>query len=258
MIRLNLIDAAERAASLDTVSPVHTTDVAGGANTSKKWTSGLVAAVVVFLAFSCYISLCGVPGPLQGMLPAGYLELLGAEDPSLATQTGTGSARAAAQAAARVKARDAMPVTQVVDEVKPQALFAKRESYDAYLPMERVSYQRAALSQFLMFLSTATPDDVGFSDCVFQAPNYFYLRGVAAKPTSQRNLLERIKAVSTNFKTPALPENAPATDITAFGLFNVNNTNCPIAWTPASVLPAPIALLSSPLVINLNALSSSP
>ena len=48
---------------------------------------------------------------------------------------------------------------------------------------------------------------------------------MAAKPTSQRSFLERVKAVSTDFRTPPLPENAPATDITAFGLFNVSAPN---------------------------------
>ena len=91
--------------------------------------------------------------------------------------------------------------------------------------MEKVSFQRAAIDQFFTFLTTATPDDVGFSDCVFQSPNYFYVRGVSVKPTSQRSFLERLKSVSSDFRTPPLPENAPATDITAFGLFNVNNVN---------------------------------
>lgn len=226
MIRLNLIDAAERVSAVDTVRPVHTSDVAGKIKKSGRLSNIIIAAAVVVLGFSGYLSLCGVPGPLQGMLPEAYLNLLGAEDPTLvSSQTSTASVNAEAAARARLKARDALSMKQIVGEVKPQALYAKRASYDAYLPMEKVSYQKAALNQFLQFLSTATPDDVGFSDCIFQAPNYFYLRGVAAKPTSQRSLLERIKTVSTNFKTPALPENAPATDITAFGLFNVNNPN---------------------------------
>lgn len=226
MIRLNLIDAAERVSTMDTVRPVHTSDVAGKIKKSGRLSNIIIAAAVVVLGFSGYLSLCGVPGPLQGVLPEAYLDLLGAEDPTLtATRTSTASVNAAAAARARLKARDAMSMKQIVDEVKPQALYAKRGSYDAYLPMEKVSYQKSALNQFFQFLTTATPDDVGFSDCIFQAPNYFYIRGVAAKPTSQRSLLERIKAVSTNFKTPAIPENAPATDITAFGLFNVNNPN---------------------------------
>jgi len=74
-------------------------------------------------------------------------------------------------------------------------------------------------------LNTATPDDVGFSDCIFQAPNYYYVRGVAATPNSQKAFLDRIRAVSSDFRTPPLPENAPATDITAFGMYNVANVN---------------------------------
>jgi hypothetical protein len=93
------------------------------------------------------------------------------------------------------------------------------------LPLEKLSFQRTAVNQFFTFMSTATPDDVGFSDCVFEAPNYYYVRGSAVKPTSQRTFLDRLKTVSGNFKTPPLPENAPATDITAFGEFNVTGPN---------------------------------
>jgi hypothetical protein len=162
------------------------------------------------------------------------LNLIGAEDPSKALTLGAGQTTTAggvleAEAAAEravLKMRESMTVKQVVGEINPQALYNnKRVNYESYLPLEKLSYQKSANAQFLTFLTTATPDDVGFSDCIFQAPNYFYIRGVAAKPTSQRSFLERVKAVSSDFRTPPLPENAPATDITAFGLFNVSAPN---------------------------------
>lgn len=236
MIRLNLMEAAERAATVDIVTPVRVTDVSAQVKTSKKKTLvGLLAALFVFVAFSCFISVFGVPKPLQGVLPGPYLSLIGAEDPSRTAltlssgqQTSAGGSLAAQNAAAEeaIKHRNSLTVKQVVGEVKPQVLFNnKREDYSSFLPMEKISFQRAAINQFFTFLTTATPDDVGFSDCVFQSPNYFYVRGVSVKPTSQRSFLERIKQVSSDFRTPPLPENAPATDITAFGLFNVNNIN---------------------------------
>ena len=236
MIRLNLMEAAERAASVDIVTPVRVTDVSAQVKTSKKKTLvGLLAALFVFVAFSCFISVFGVPKPLQGVLPGPYLSLIGAEDPSRTAltlssgqQTSAGGSLAAQNAAAEeaIKHRNSLTVKQVVGEVKPQVLFNnKREDYSSFLPMEKISFQRAAINQFFTFLTTATPDDVGFSDCVFQSPNYFYVRGVSVKPTSQRSFLERIKQVSSDFRTPPLPENAPATDITALGLFNVNNIN---------------------------------
>lgn len=236
MIRLNLMEAAERAATVDIVTPVRVTDVSAQVKTSKKKTLvGLLAALFVFVAFSCFISVFGVPKPLQGVLPGPYLSLIGAEDPSRTAltlssgqQTSAGGSLAAQNAAAEeaIKHRNFLTVKQVVGEVKPQVLFNnKREDYSSFLPMEKISFQRAAINQFFTFLTTATPDDVGFSDCVFQSPNYFYVRGVSVKPTSQRSFLERIKQVSSDFRTPPLPENAPATDITAFGLFNVNNIN---------------------------------
>ena len=236
MIHLNLMEAAERTATVDVVTPVRVTDVSAQVKTSKKKALvGFLIVLLAFVVFSCGLSVFGVPGALQGLLPEQYLSLIGAEDPSRSAltlrngqQTSAGGSLEAQAAAAEeaLKRRNALSVNQVVGEVKPQVLFNnKREDYASFLPMEKVSYQRAAINQFFTFLTTATPDDVGFSDCVFQSPNYFYVRGVAIKPTSQRSFLERVKSVSTDFRTPPLPENAPATDITAFGQFNVNNVN---------------------------------
>ena len=236
MIHLNLMEAAERAATVDIVTPVRVTDVSAQVKTSKKKTLiGFLIVLLAFVFFSCFISVFGVPKPLHGVLPGPYLSLIGAEDPSRTAltlsngqQTSAGGSLAAQNAAAEeaLKHRNALTVKQVVGEVKPQVLFNnKRDDYSSFLPMEKVSFQRAAINQFFTFLTTATPDDVGFSDCVFQSPNYFYVRGVSVKPTSQRSFLERVKSVSSDFRTPPLPENAPATDITAFGLFNVNNVN---------------------------------
>ena len=236
MIRLNLMEAAERVSVVDVVTPVRVTDVSAQVKTTKKKTL-LVAVIALFVfgMFSCFISLAGVPKPLQGILPGPYLSLIGAEDPSRSAltlsngqQTSAGGSLEAQAAAAEeaLKRRNALSVNQVVGEVKPQVLFNnKRDDYNSFLPMEKISFQRAAINQFFTFLTTATPDDVGFSDCVFQSPNYYYVRGVSVKPTSQRSFLERLKSVSGDFRTPPLPENAPATDITAFGLFNVNNVN---------------------------------
>jgi hypothetical protein len=237
MIRLNLIEAAERASVAgETVTPVHVTDVAAQVKTSKKKTLvGLLAALFVFVAFSCFLSVFGVPKPLQGALPEPYLSLIGAEDPSrsalslgagqMTTAGGTLEAQQMA-AMAEAKRREAMTVKGLVGAINHQALFnTKRLDYTSYLPLEKLSFQRTAVNQFFTFMSTATPDDVGFSDCVFEAPNYYYVRGSAVKPTSQRTFLDRLKTVSGNFKTPPLPENAPATDITAFGEFNVTGPN---------------------------------
>ncbi len=235
MIHLNLIEAAERSSLMENVNPVHVTDVRAARKSSKSklLTAGLAAAFV-FVAFSCFLSVFGVPTPLQGALPEAYLSLIGAEDPSQTLTLGAGQTTTAggvleAEAAAEravLKMREGMSVKQVVAEINPQALYNNsRTSYESYLPLEKISYQKAASAQFLTFLATATPDDVGFSDCIFQTPNYYYIRGVAAKPTSQRSFLERVKAVSADFRTPPLPENAPATDITAFGLFNVSTPN---------------------------------
>ena len=249
MIHLNLIDAAERESLISNVNPVHVTDISSQVKTSKKKAlTAFLAVLFVFVAFSCFLSVAGVPKPLQGVLPSQYLDMIGAEDPSRSaltlssgqTTTAGGSLEAqVAEANDAIKRRDALTVNQVVGEIKKYFSFNnKRVDYTQFLPMEKISFQRASVAQFLTFMNTATPDDVGFSDCIFQAPNYFYVRGVASKPTSQRSFLERIKSVSSEFKTPPIPENAPATDITAFGKFNVTNVNMNAVtrFVPASEL----------------------
>lgn len=236
MIHLNLIDAAERLTAAENVAPVHVTSVADLQKKSrKKALTAALAALFVLVAFSCFLSVAGVPAPLQGLLPAPYLSLIGAVDPSrtdLAVASGQrtsagGSLEAQAAAAeAALRMRNSVTVKQVVGEINPQVLFNnKRTDYASFLPLEKISYQKASVGQFISFMNTATPDDVGFSDCIYQAPNYYYVRGVATKPTSQKSFMERIKSVSSDFRTPPLPENAPATDITAFGKFNVANVN---------------------------------
>ena len=236
MIHLNLIDAAERLVEAENVAPVHVTSVKELQKKSrKKALTVALAALFVVVAFSCFLSVAGVPAPLQGLLPAPYLELIGADDPSRSalamgmgqkTSAGGSLEAEAAAAAALIRQRESVTVKQVVGEINPQALFNnKRSDFNSFLPLEKLSFEKAAFGQFLAFLNTATPDDVGFSDCIFQAPNYFYLRGVAAKPTSQKSFLDRLRTVSGDFRTPPLPENAPATDITAFGVFNVTNVN---------------------------------
>ncbi len=236
MIHLNLIDAAERLSAVDTVSPVHVTRLDElNKKSRKRILTVAAAAAFAVVGFSCFLSVAGVPEPLQGMFPAAYLNLIGADDPSLSevrlgpgqrTSAGGSMESQAAAAAAYARQREAMTSKQLVGEINPKALYNNsRTDYASYLPLEKVSYQKASFGQFFAFLNTATPDDVGLSDCAYMAPNYFYVRGVAAKPTSQRSFLDRLKSVSSNFKTPALPENAPATDITAYGQYNLGKVD---------------------------------
>ena len=236
MIRLNLIEIAEHEVEVDTIAQVNITSVAEGQKKSKKKALSIVIGFVfVCVAFCCFLSICGVPKALQGIFPAQFLDLIGAEDPSRSAlslgagqMTTAGGVLEAQQIAAinEGKRRESLTIKDVVREINHKALYNNsRTEYSSYLPLEQVSFQRASLNQFFTFLATAVPDDVGFSDCIFQMPNFYYMRGVAAKPTSQRSFLERVKSVSSEFRTPPIPENAPATDITAFGLFNVTNAN---------------------------------
>lgn len=236
MIRLNLIEIAEHEVEVDTIAQVNITSVAEGQKKSKKKALSIVIGFVfVCVAFCCFLSICGVPKALQGIFPAQFLDLIGAEDPSRSAlslgagqMTTAGGVLEAQQIAAinEGKRRESLTIKDVVREINHKALYNNsRTEYSSYLPLEQVSFQRASLNQFFTFLATAVPDDVGFSDCIFEAPNFYYVRGAAVKPSSQRTFLERIKTLSGSFKTPPLPENAPATDITAFGEFSVTNAN---------------------------------
>ena len=75
MIRLNLIDAAERESLISNVNPVHVTDVSSQVKTSKRKALTIFLSILfVFVAFSCFLSVAGVPKPLQGALPSQYLD----------------------------------------------------------------------------------------------------------------------------------------------------------------------------------------
>lgn len=252
MIRMNLIDAAERVSMTDTVSTVHVTSVSGArAASRKKSMTILVAALFAVVAISCVFSVFGVPAALQGVLPKSYLSLIGAEQTPQTSISVSGTAASeearAAQAAAIAKMREAMTVNQVVGEINPQALFnSKRGDYNAMLPLEKIAYQRASLSQFFSFMSTATPDDIGFSSFVYQAPNFFYVRGLSEKPASQKSFLDRLKAVSANFKTPALPENA-TTEVVAMGRYKVSKVDLKKvnSFVASSEIPAELKALKA-------------
>ncbi|HOG68891.1 MAG TPA: hypothetical protein PK366_05900 [Fibrobacteraceae bacterium] len=238
MIQLNLIEAASQTASLEAKVQVKL-------NTKNKTTLkshkiliafGSVAAVLVLFAGS--LILFGLPKPLHGVIPEAVLSTLGVEDPSReALLQGRGKAQMTTAGGLLEKQREAeraallekqsISVENIVQGVSPKMFnqTVAKTHYSNYLPLEQIAYQNAALSQLLVFINTATPDNISFSDLIFEAPNYYYVRGVAENPSLQRSFLERIKAVSSSFKTPTLPENAPVTDITAFGEYNVAQPN---------------------------------
>ena len=57
MIHLNLMEAAERAATVDIVTPVRVTDVSAQVKTSKKKTLvGFLIVLLAFVFFSCFIT----------------------------------------------------------------------------------------------------------------------------------------------------------------------------------------------------------
>lgn len=238
MIQLNLIEAASETAAIEMKVQVNLDTKNKKSNTPRNILIALGSLAAILILFIGSLVIFGLPKPLYGIIPEAVLSSFGIQDPSrMALLPGLAKAQTTTAGGLLEKQREAerlsvlamrsVSVENIVQEVTPKlfARVASRTNYSNYLPLEQISYQNSALSQLLVFINTAAPDNISFSDLVFEAPNYFYVRGVAENPTVQRNFLERLKAVSSGFKTPTLPENAPATDITAFGEFNVSNIN---------------------------------
>ena len=221
MIHMNLIAVAEKSTAGNVSQHLHVTNVVDVERQHKKrYLTAVLVALFAVVAFSCYLSLKGVPSFLEGVFPDSYLNLIGVKNSAATGSAGPTAAEIAEQENAIAKARAAMPVNAIVGEINPQALFNnKRTDYNSYLPHEKLSFQKTSLSQFMSFLNTAVPDDIGFSEVVYQAPNYYYLRGVAMKPSSQHTLMDRLKAVTKDLKSDISSE--AATEVSAFGKFSV-------------------------------------
>ncbi|SIO10865.1 hypothetical protein [Fibrobacter sp. UWB11] len=250
MIHMNLIAVAEKNASLGALSQqVHVTNVADVERRyKKKYLTVAVAALLAVVGFSAYLSMKGVPAALDGVLPQSYLNLIGAKSAAAKATSPAGptAEQIAQQQEAVAKARAAMSARDIVGEINPQALFNnKRTSYNSYLPLEKLSFQKTSLAQFLSFLNTASPDDIGFSECVYQAPNFYYLRGIAMKASSQHALMDRLKAVSKQFQTPIASE--AATEVAAFGQFAVPQVRLDAVrgFVPAAEIPAEVKAFKS-------------
>ena len=247
MIHMNLIAVAEKSTAGNVSQHLHVTNVVDVERQHKKrYLTAAFVALFAVVAFSCYLSLKGVPSFLEGVFPDSYLNLIGVKNSAATGSAGPTAAEIAEQENAIAKARAAMPVNAIVGEINPQALFNnKRTDYNSYLPLEKLSFQKTSLAQFLSFLNTAVPDDVGFTQCVYQAPNYYYLRGVAIKASSQHTLMDRLKAVSKSFQSPIASE--AATEVAAFGQFSVPQVRLDAvrSFVPAAEVSAEIKALKA-------------
>jgi len=235
MIRMNLIESANRANSFGSSAPVNFASVDVTSRRSKQRVALSIVLVVVlgFVGMISFFVVAGLPKPLEGVIPVPILSALGVEDPSreglstdfaAARTTSAGGSiesqhAADAAAALLAAARSQIPLERVASDVRPEQFIkeSKRDGYASFLPLEQVAYQKAMASQILVFINAVTPDNVSFADLIYQAPNFYYIHGVAENPLLQRGYLERLRLASAKFKTPPLPENAPATDITAYG-----------------------------------------
>lgn len=238
MIQLNLIEAASHTASLEAKVQVKLNTKNKTTTKSRVVLIGFGSVAALFVLFFGALMAFGLPKPLYGVIPQAVLSTFGIEDPSrVALQEGLGKPQVTTAGGLLERQREmeraalleqqSVSVENIIQEVSPKIFnrAVARNHYSNYLPLEQIAYQNAALSQLLVFINTATPDNISFSDLIYEAPNYYYVRGVAETSTMQRSFLERIKAVSVNFRTPTLPENAPATDITVFGEYNVSQPN---------------------------------
>lgn len=219
MIRVNLIAVAnDRNVSSAAIVRPQFSSSATPAKKKKTFMTALAAAAFVVVACSCYVVVFGVPSFLSGAIPEAALDAAGISHEGSA-KAGSLAAKRAAIAEAKAKAARTLPV--IVDEVQP-AMFAdknaKRTVYKDYYPLEKMQYQKIALGQLMSFLQTATPENTGFTEVVYEAPNYYFIHGTTDAPVSQRAFIERLRAVSLDFKSPKVSkEDDNITEITAFG-----------------------------------------
>lgn len=233
MIELNLIEAASQSVSIP-VTPV-TKETSGSVQRNfPKPLIAVAALLVVIVGFFGCLKVVGIPALLEGALPTPLLGALGIEDPSrsgpemnvrrvsqMTTAGGGLERRKAEEEAAAVRLAQANSPERVVQSVQP-GMFQneKRSGYAAMFPMVKIVYQKTLAAQVFEFINAITPEGVSFAELSYMAPNFYSVRGVAETPLIQRNYLERLKMGSSEFKTPELPENAPATAVTAYGVLN--------------------------------------
>jgi hypothetical protein len=232
MIELNLIEAASRPVSV--ASPAVVVVSRSGTSGKKKVLAVILSIVVVLVCGLGVLKIVGLPHALEGVLPTPVLDAFGIDDPSrvgpaissrtsgqLTTAGGTIESRRAAEEEAALREALASSAERIVKDVQPSMFgVEKRSDFASLLPMERIAFEKSMAAQILAFINAVTPDGISFAELTYAAPNYYYIRGVAESPNSQRNYLERLKMGSSDFKTPELPENAPATSVTAYGVIS--------------------------------------
>lgn len=233
MIELNLIEAASRPAAVPTAPVVVASSEAEKTGT-KKIIFVVLALAVLLVGGVFALKVAGLPHALEGVFPTPILDAFGIDDPSrggpemnfrqsgqMTTAGGSIESRRVAAEEAALREALASSAERVVKDVQP-SMFGKekRSDFASFLPMEKVVYEKSMVAQVFAFINAVTPDGVSFAELSYAAPNFYYIRGVAESPNVQRNYLERLKMGSAEFKTPELPENAPATSLTAYGVIS--------------------------------------
>jgi len=256
MIRLNLMEAAElalnpkvakagkavKAAKPQTVKaqvaptrvPVPGAQRRNAISTFLYLVFFLVAGSVAWLLF------VGVPAPLQGVIPAQALSVLGIENsaPDVASVPAPVVPSVDSAPVANVPvppaeppqvvaqsaplARPAVPsngaVEDIVHTLRPE-LFIKptRTEYRELLPIEKVLFQKHAFYHMLGTVYAITPEGVGYLDLAYKAPDYYYVRGMATDPKVQENYLGKLKSASKSFKVVPATTGTPSPEFTAYG-----------------------------------------
>ena len=246
MIELNLIEAASQ--SVPQVFSTQTFTAPAKEKSSLKLSRIFIAVAVVLVLIVgslVFFKVAGLPQMFEGVLPTPVLDVMGIVDPSrsgpemnvrrttqMTTAGGGIERRKAEEQAAALRQAQANSPERVVQAIQPGMFQGeKRSDYASMFPMAKVAYQKSMASQIFAFINAVTPDGISFAELTFVAPNYYSVHGVAETPVVLRNYLDRLKMGSSEFKTPELPENAPATAVTAYGILNskpeMANANAP-------------------------------
>lgn len=193
----------------------------------------LLVLILLLAGSAAWLVFQGVPPLLQGKIPAPVLALLGVEDSGAPFVDAPPPLPAEPEPPPQVvaqgvpAARPAVPANGAVEEIvktlRPE-LFIKptRSDYVELLPTEKVRYQKQAFAQILGSLYALTPENMGFLDLAYKAPDYYFVRGLAADPKSQESFLFKLKSASRDYKlVPATGAAAASPEFTAYGTMSL-------------------------------------
>ena len=137
-------------------------------------------------------------------------------------------------------------VEEIVKTVRPDLFYdIERKEYRQLLPMERIKLQKIMVDKFFHTFRSISPASFGFSNLVYKAPDYYFVRGVGTDSKSVENYLDSLKRNSKSLKTTPVNEKS-LYEFTAYGnLLQVKTQNEKLTVVPLNQVNNEIALLNT-------------